>query len=134
MPNIIPSKMSLLDQVKHCLRLKHYIIRTEAAYVQAIRRFILYHRKRHPKEMGADEIRRFLSHLATHGQVSASMQNVALAALLFPYREVLGREELTYMDGVERAKLPTRVPTVLTRQEVASLLAQLSGMVSAFSI
>jgi integron integrase len=127
MSKTIPSKLSLLEQVKHCLRLKHYSIRTEEAYVQAIRRFILYHGKRHPKEMGVDEIRQFLSHLATQGHVSASTQNVALSALLFLYREVLGREELSYIDGIERAKLPKRVPTVLTRQEVANLLSQLSG-------
>ncbi len=73
----------LLDQVRSCIRLKHYSIRTEEAYVNIIRRFILFHHKRHPKEMGTDEIRHYLSHLATNGQVAASTQNVALAAPAF---------------------------------------------------
>ncbi len=77
------SKSPLLDQVREVLRLRHYSIRTEEAYVQTIRRFILYHRKRHPREMGVDEIRQYLSHLATDGNVAASTQNVALCALLF---------------------------------------------------
>ncbi len=76
-------KPSLLDQVRHCIRLKHYSIRTEQAYVQFIKRLILFHRKRHPLEMGADEIRQYLSYLANVGQVSASTQNQALSALLF---------------------------------------------------
>jgi site-specific recombinase XerD len=82
-------KSLLLDQVREVLRLRHYSIRTEEAYVQTIRRFILYHRKRHPREMGVDEIRQYLSHLATDGNVAASTQNVALCALLFLYRQVL---------------------------------------------
>jgi integron integrase len=119
-------KPPLLDQVRHHLRLKHYSIRTEETYVQAIKQFIFYHNKRQPQEMGVDEIRQYLSHLATHGQVAASTQNIALSALLFLYREVLGRE-LEFIDGIERAKRPARVPTVLTREEVSSLLAQISG-------
>ena len=82
-------KSPLLDQVREVLRLRHYSIRTEEAYVQTIRRFILYHRKRHPREMGVDEIRQYLSYLATDGKVAASTQNVALCALLFLYRQVL---------------------------------------------
>ncbi|MGA9997485.1 MAG: integron integrase [Pyrinomonadaceae bacterium] len=120
-------KPTLLNQVRENLRLKHYSIRTEDAYVQAIRHFILYHHKRHPKEMGVDEIRQYLSHLATQGQVSASTQNVALAALLFLYREVLGRE-MDFIDGIERAKQPIRVPTVLTQEEVNRLLSHLTGI------
>jgi integron integrase len=127
MSNPVPPKTPLLVRVKDCLRVKHYSIRTEEAYVQFIRRFILYHGKRHPAEMGADEIRQFLSHLATDARVSASTQNVALSALLFLYREVLGLEDMTYIDGIERAKQPKRVPTVLTREEVRCLLSQLSG-------
>jgi integron integrase len=119
-------KSPLLEQVRQQLRLKHYSIRTEQAYVQCIKRFILYHRKRHPAEMGVDEIRQYLSHLATAGNVAASTQNVELAALLFLYRKVLGRE-LPFVDGIERAKQPKRVPTVLTREEVAKILAGLSG-------
>jgi hypothetical protein len=77
------SKSPLLDKVREVIRLRHYSIRTEEAYVQTMRRFILYHRKRHPREMGVDEIRQYLSHLATDGNVAASTQNVALCALLF---------------------------------------------------
>jgi integron integrase len=117
----------LLERVGHQLRLKHYSIRTEDAYVQIIRRFILFHKKRHPVEMGADEIRGYLSHLATQGQVSASTQNQALAALLFLYREVLSIE-LPFIEGIERAKRPVRVPTVLTRAEAERVLACLSGI------
>jgi integron integrase len=128
MPDVSASQRpSLLDQVRHHLRLKHYSIRTEGAYVQAIKRFILYHKKRHPAQMGMDEIRQYLSHLANQGNVSASTQNQALSALLFLYREVLGRE-LEYVDGIERAKRPQRVPTVLTSSEVQRVLAQLSGI------
>jgi len=118
---------SLLDQVRAVLRLKHYSIRTEEAYLQVIRRFILYHRKRHPREMGVDEIRQYLSHLATNDHVAASTQNVALSALLFLYREVL-QIDLPLIDGVERAKRPKRVPVVLTPEEVKRVLSQISGM------
>jgi integron integrase len=120
------AKPPLLEQVRHHLRLKHYSIRTEDTYVQAIKRFILYHDKRRPREMGMDEIRQYLSHLATDGRVAASTQNVALSALLFLYREVLGRE-MEFIEGIERAKRPARVPTVLTSEQVRRLLAQLSG-------
>ncbi|HEX8845334.1 MAG TPA: integron integrase [Pyrinomonadaceae bacterium] len=119
-------KPSLLDQVRSAIRLRHYSIRTEEAYVNVIRRFILYHRKRHPREMGADEIRQYLSHLATDEHVAASTQNVALAALLFLYREVL-LLELPLVEGVERAKRPQRVPVILTPEEVRRVLAKLSG-------
>ena len=117
---------SLLDRVRHHIRLKHYSIRTEEAYVHHVKRFILFHRKRHPAEMGAAEIRQYLSHLAVEGHVSASTQNQALAALLFLYREVLGLE-LPIVEGIERAKRPARVPVVLTRAEVEAVLARLSG-------
>lgn len=80
---------TLLDQVRHQIRLKHYSIRTEESYVNIIRSFILYHKKRHPKEMRADEIRQYLSHLANDGNVAASTQNIAFFALLFLYRKVL---------------------------------------------
>jgi integron integrase len=120
------AKPPLLAQVRHHLRLKHYSIRTEETYVQAIKQFILFHKKRHPQEMDADEIRQYLSHLATSGQVAASTQNVALSALLFLYREVLNRE-MQFIDGIERAKRPRRVPVVLTREEVRRVLGQLTG-------
>jgi integron integrase len=116
----------LLDQVRSAIRLRHYSIRTEEAYVNVIRRFILYHRKHHPKEMGADEIRQYLSHLATDENVAASTQNVALAALLFLYREVL-RLDLPLIEGVERAKRPQRIPVVLTVEEVKRVLAEITG-------
>jgi integron integrase len=122
-----PSKPSLLDQVRHHIRLLHYSIRTEEAYVQVIKRFILFHHKRHPQEMGVEEIRQYLSHLAIAGQVSASTQNQALSALLFLYRQVLNRE-LPFIDGIERAKRPQRVPTVLTPQEVSRVFSHLAGV------
>ncbi|MDT4965993.1 MAG: hypothetical protein QOJ64_730 [Acidobacteriota bacterium] len=126
MTQLNPEKPSLLDQVRQVLRLKHYSIRTEDAYAGAIKRFILYHKKRHPQEMGADEIRQYLSHLATDSRVAGSTQNVALSALLFLYRDVLGIE-LDRIDGILRAKRPVRVPTVLTHEEVRRVLEQLSG-------
>lgn len=119
-------KLSLLDQVRHHIRLKHYSIRTEEAYVQAVKRFILFHHKRHPREMGAEEIRQFVSHLANVGNVAASTQNQILSALLFLYREVLDRD-IAFIDGIERAKRPKRVPVVLTCPETKALLGSLSG-------
>ncbi|MDQ3820426.1 MAG: integron integrase [Acidobacteriota bacterium] len=119
-------KQSLLDQVRSAIRLRHYSIRTEEAYLNVIRRFIIYHKKRHPKEMGVDEIRQYLSHLATDRNVAASTQNVALSALLFLYREVL-QLELPLIEGVERAKRPLRIPVVLTAEEVRRVLANISG-------
>ena len=116
----------LLDQVRAAIRLRHYSIRTEDAYVGVIRRFILYHHKRHPKEMGVDEIRQYLSHLATAEHVAAATQNVALAALLFLYREVLGID-LPLVEGIERAKRPQRIPVVLTPAEVERFLHHMSG-------
>lgn len=122
-----PLKPSLLDQVRHHIRLLHYSIRTEEAYVLIIKRFILFHHKRHPQEMGVEEIRQYLSHLATARQVSASTQNQALSALLFLYREVLDRD-LPFIEGIERAKRPQRVPTVLTSEEVRRVFIHLAGV------
>ena len=119
-------KSPLLDQVREVLRLRHYSIRTEEAYVQAIRRFINFHRKRHPREMGVDEIRQHLSHLAIDGKVAASTQNVALCALLFLYRQVLAID-LPLIENVERAKRPKRVPVVFTPEEVRRVLAKIRG-------
>jgi integron integrase len=116
----------LLDRVRHALRLRHRSPKTEKAYVGWIRRFIIFNEKRHPSEMGAAEIERFLSSLAVDGGVSASTQNQALAAILFLYRHVLGIE-LPWMGGIVRAKRPVRLPVVLTRQEVCTLLGELSG-------
>jgi integron integrase len=116
----------LLNQVRARLRLKHYSLRTEQAYVGWIRRFILANGKRHPREMGTTEVEGFLTELATRGQVAASTQNQALAALLFLYREVLGIT-LPWMETMVRAKRPQRVPVVLSRDEVARLLALMDG-------
>ncbi len=116
----------LFDEVRRRLRLKHYSLSTERVYVQWIRRFILANGKRHPREMGGTDVERFLSHLATEGHVAASTQNQALAALLFLYREVL-RIELPWMENVVRAKRSQHVPTVLSREEVQRLLANMEG-------
>lgn len=116
----------LLDQVRERIRVKHYSLRTEDAYLHWIRRFIFFHGKRHPREMGGPEVEAFLSHLATEGRVAASTQNQALSALLFLYRDVL-KVELPWLDGVVRAKRSQRVPVVLTENEVRGLLARLDG-------
>ncbi|BBA34416.1 integron integrase [Methylocaldum marinum] len=108
------------------IRVKHYSLRTEDAYVQWIKRFILFHGKRHPKDMSAPEVEAFLSHLATQRNVAASTQSQALSAILFLYREVLGIE-LPWLENVTRAKKPQRLPVVLTVQEVKSVLAHLDG-------
>ena len=119
-------KPKLLDQVRDIIYLKHDNIRTERAYVDWIKRFILFHHKRHPNDMGAPEIQAFLTHLAVKQHVAASTQQQALSALLFLYREVL-RQALPWMDGITRAKKPKRLPVVLTQQEVQSVLAYLQG-------
>jgi integrase len=121
-----PPPTRLLDRVREVIRLKHYSIRTEQAYVQWIRRYILFHGRRPPAELGADELRSFLGDLAVRGKVSASTQNQALNAILFLYREVLGIQ-LPWIDDLQRAKRPTHLPVVLTRDEVKALLAQLEG-------
>lgn len=120
------SEPRLLDQVRELIRLRHYSIRTEQAYVQWIRRFILFHDKKHPREMGGAEVTAFLSDLAIRRNVSASTQNQALNALLFLYRDVL-KITLPWLDEVQRAKKPQHLPVVFTRQEVKALLAQLQG-------
>jgi integron integrase len=117
----------LLDQVRDVIRLKHYSIRTEEAYVDWIKRFILFHNKRHPKELGSPEIEAFLTHLAVEGHVAASTQNQALAALLFLYRDVL-RQELADPINAMRAKESQHLPAVLTKDEARRVIAQLSGI------
>src|SRR2546422_6749629 len=107
----------LLNRVRHTIRAKHYSRRTESAYVDWIRRYIVFHRKRHPSELGAPEITAFLTWLATDRRVSASTQNQALSAVLFLYRTVL-RIEIGPIDDVPRARVPVRVPVVLSRDEV----------------
>lgn len=116
----------LLDQVRELIRIRHYSIRTEQAYVQWIRRFILFHGKRHPREMGAPELTAFLSDLAVQRNVAASTQNQALHAILFLYRDVLNID-LPWLNEVQRAKQPQRLPVVFTREEVRALMAQLEG-------
>ncbi|WP_411726282.1 integron integrase [Methyloglobulus sp.] len=117
----------LLDQVRDRIRVKHYSIRTEAQYVQWIRRFILFLDKRHPAEIGAVEVDAFLTHLAVEGNVSASTQNQALSALLFLYKEVLA-VDLPWLGNVVRAKRPQRLPVVLTRSEVREVLVRMKGV------
>jgi len=119
-------KPRLLDQVREAIRTRHYSWRTEQAYVQWIKRFIFFHGKRHPLEMGETEVGQFLSSLATEARVSASTQNQALNALIFLYREVL-EKPISYINGVVRAKRPRHLPVVLTRQEVRAVLGCLNG-------
>ncbi|MDO9050511.1 MAG: integron integrase [Methylotenera sp.] len=115
----------LLDQVRGKIRLKHYSIRTEQAYVDWIKRYILHFDKQHPKDLGAGEVEQFLTHLAVVGKVSASTQNQAKSALLFLYKEILG-VELPLLDDVEQAKTTKRLPVVLTKTEVQQILSHLA--------
>ncbi len=115
-----------MEQVRHTIRASRYSRRTEKAYVAWIRRFIFFHEKRHPAQMGAKEIERFLSSLAIDGDVAASTQNQALAALLFLYRKVL-KVELPQMSDLVRARRPARLPVVLSQDEVTLVLAKMSG-------
>ena len=116
----------LLDQVRDALRRRHYSPRTEQSYVHWIKRFIFFSDKRHPRDMGAQEVTAFLSHLARDRDVAAATQNQALAALLFLYKDVLG-QALPWLDQVERAKRPARLPTVLSVAEIQRLLAEMDG-------
>jgi|LGVE01.1.fsa_nt_gb integrase len=120
------SKPRLLDQVRNRIRLKHYSIRTEQSYIHWIKRFIFFHNKRHPKEMGHIEVGEFLTHLAVQRKVSASTQNQALNAIVFLYHEVLG-QELGEIGSFQRAKRPILQPLVLTREEVQKVLLHLQG-------
>jgi integrase len=121
-----PAKPRLLDRVRAAIRLRHYSRSTEEAYVAWILRYIRFHGKRHPLEMGAPELSQFLSALAIEGKVAASTQNQALSALLFLYRAVLDAE-FPWLDDVVRAKRPQRLPVVLTRDEVRAVLQPLVG-------
>ena len=120
------SSPRLLDQVRHAITARHYSFRTEKSYVAWVRRFVLFHGKRHPAEMGEAEISAFLSDLATRRRVSASTQNQALSALLFLYRSVLNKD-LQWVNGIVHAKRPVRLPVVLTRAEVHAILDQMHG-------
>jgi integron integrase len=118
----------LLDRVREVLRARHYSRRTEEAYLLWIRRFIRFHGKRHPDQMGAEEITRFVSSLALGARISASTQNQALSAVLFLYRDVL-RHDVAWLDGIVRAKSSPRLPVVLSRDEVRAVLDRLDGPV-----
>ena len=122
-----PAAPKLLDRLRNEIRRRHYSVRTEAAYVQWVRRFILFHGKRHPDAMGAAEIAEFLTHLAVEGKVASATQNQALNALVFLYREVL-RREVPELSNVIRPKRPKRLPVVLTPAEVRAVFAELSGV------
>lgn len=117
----------LLDQVREVMRVNHYSIRTEEAYIQWIKRYIFFHNKRHPLEMGEREVTSFLTHLAVDKHVSASTQNQALSAILFLYKKVLNIE-LEWLDEVVRARRPKYLPVVLTKKEVMSVLESMSGV------
>ncbi len=118
----------LLDQLRHRIRVKHYARRTERAYVDWAKRYIVFHAKRHPRDLGAGDVERFLSDLAVRRHVSASTQNQAKAALLFLYREVLG-VQLPWLDGIVQAHVARRLPVVLTPREVKALLDAMHGPV-----
>ena len=115
----------LLDQLRTAIRVRHYSPRTERAYVSWVARFILFHKKRHPGQMGPREVERFVTHLATVNRVSSSTQRQALSAILFLYRNVLQID--LKLDRIPRAKIPKKLPVVLTRGEVRKILGQLSG-------
>jgi integron integrase len=123
----MPQPPRLLDQVRDAIRVRHYSYRTEKAYVDWIRRFILFHGKRHPNQMAGKEVADFLSHLARDRKVAAATQGQALAALLFLYKRVLNID-LPWLDNVVRATRPKKLPTVLSQQEAQSVLANLQGV------
>jgi integron integrase len=131
MPPTVPvasagHKPKLLDQVRDVIRRKHYSIRTEQAYVDWIKRFIIYHKKRHPAGMAEEDVAQFLTHLARDLNVAASTQNQALSALLFLYKDVL-KQEIGWLEKVERARKPAKLPVVLSRSEVKQIFAHLHG-------
>jgi hypothetical protein len=117
----------LLDRVRLAVQDRHYSRKTEKSYVAWVRRFIVFHGKRHPGEMGAPEVTQYLSSLATAGRVAAATQNQALSALLFLYRDVLG-QDMPWLDDIVRAKRSARLPVVLTRDEVRAIIRQLDGV------
>lgn len=121
-----PPEKKLLERVRDAIRVKHYSIRTEQAYVGWIRRYILFHHKQHPRNMGVPEIEAFLTHLAVEQNVAASTQNQAFSALLFLYRHVLKQDLEGPIESV-RAKKPKRLPTVLTKDQVLRLIGFLTG-------
>jgi integron integrase len=122
----VDNSVRLMDQVRDRLRTKHYSIRTERQYCLWIKRFIHFHGTRHPQDLGAPEVEAFLTHLAVKDNVAAGTQSQALAALLFLYREVL-KVELPWLDNVTRARRPSRLPVVLSVEEVRAVLGHLEG-------
>ncbi len=122
----VASSPKLLDRVRWHLRVKHYSIRTEQAYIDWIRRYILFHHKRHPNEMGEREITGFLTHLAVEKNVAASTQNQAFSALLFLYQQVL-EQKLDFIDNVQRVKRPAKIPVVFTPEEARAVVDELFG-------
>jgi integron integrase len=116
----------LLEQVRNSIRVKHYSIKTEEAYLRWIRDYILFNKKRHPKEMGSSEVSQYLSHLAVHRKVAASTQNQALSALVFLYSEVL-KQPFDWLEDVARAKRPSKLPVVFTKEEARAVLRHLEG-------
>jgi integron integrase len=122
-----PKPRKLLDQVSDALRTKHYSYRTEQTYIDWIKRYIIFHKKRHPNEMGENEIRAFLTHLAVERKVAASTQNQALSAILFLYRIVL-QKEITLPPDISNTSRPKRLPTVLSHQEAMSVINQMRGV------
>ena len=118
--------MKLLDRVRAAIRVRHYSVRTEQTYIDWIKRFIIFHGKRHPEGLGADEVREFLSHLASERNVAASTQNQAFSALLFLYKEVL-KKELPWIEDIQRAKRPVKIPVVFTPTEARAVLSKMHG-------
>ena len=116
----------LLEQVRDLIRVKHYSIKTEEAYLRWIKNYILFHKKRHPKEMGNNEVGQYLTHLAVNRKVAASTQNQALSALVFLYSEVL-KQPFDWLEDVARAKRPSKLPVVFTKEEAHAVLRQLDG-------
>ena len=121
------NKPKLLQRVRDVVRRKQYSIRTEQVYVDWIKRFILYHKKRHPSEMGEEEVAEFLTHLARDRNVAPATQNQALSALLFLYKEVL-KQDIGWLQNVERARKPSKLPVVLSHAEMKRVFAHLHGV------
>jgi len=122
----MPEGRGLFEVAREKIRTRHLALRTEQAYLQWMRRYVKFHGRRHPRDMGAAEVEAFLTHLAVGAKVSASTQNQALQALLFLYRQVLD-VELPWLENVTRASRPRRLPVVLSAAEVRAVLAELDG-------
>jgi len=126
-PTSSPQGRKLLEQVSDAIRIKHYSSRTEKTYMDWIKRYILFHNKRHPKDMGAEEIQTFIAHLATQKQLAASTQNQALSAVIFLYRYVL-KIDITLPSDIIRAQKSETLPVVLTHQEAMSVINKMTGV------